>query len=266
VVTKWGVNVIPYPGGISEKIKVLRQAPGKATFAVVAESTMQAVAGGVNSFDTRIPIQAGDRIGVVSQVAAGVGTIFCGEGSGPGELMGAVPGDAGVGTTATFSEEVPGAQAAVTATIEPDVDGDGFGDETQDKCPQSKTAQTPCPVLILDAVGQAPGKGSVRILVASSSDAAITVSARAKLPGKKAKASALAKLTPINQLVTPGKIATYVLNYPKSLKDALKALPRKKTLSLNVTASGTGLAGGTSSDKLTVKLKGQADAPKKRSG
>jgi hypothetical protein len=32
----------------------------------------------------------------------------------------------------------------VAATIEPDADGDGFGDETQDKCPRQKTTQGAC--------------------------------------------------------------------------------------------------------------------------
>ena len=35
-------------------------------------------------------------------------------------------------------------QLLVQATIEPDADGDGFGDETQDQCPTQKTTQGPC--------------------------------------------------------------------------------------------------------------------------
>src|SRR5262249_47697556 len=103
-------------------------------------------------------------------------------------------------------------------------------------------------------------KSAVRILVASGTSASIVVSATAKLPGgsKKARVSAQANLAPINQLVEPGKIATYTLNFTKSLKDALKALPKTKTLKLSVTATGKGLDGSSSSDALTVKLKGQA--------
>ena len=32
----------------------------------------------------------------------------------------------------------------VAATIEPDADRDGFGDETQDQCPRQATTQGPC--------------------------------------------------------------------------------------------------------------------------
>jgi hypothetical protein len=203
-------------------------------------------------------VQAGDRLGASSPV----GSIWCEASSGPTDVMGTSTSVLQLGSTATFAE-FPKGLPAVSANVEPDADGDGYGDETQDKCSQSATTQAPCPVLILDAVSQAPGKGSVKILVASSAESAITVSASAKLAGKgKARVSAQTKLTPINQLVTPGKIVTYVLNFTKPLKDELKALPRTKALKLKVTATGTGLAGGQSSDKLTVKLKGQAK-PKK---
>jgi hypothetical protein len=259
VITKWGVSVIPYPGGISEKLKVLRPAAGKNTFTVVSESTIQPVAGGVNTFDTRLPIQAGDRIGVVSP---SVGTIYCNKegGSAPTDVMGTVVGDSVVNSTVAFGEEIE-AQAAVTATIEKDADGDGFGDETQDKCPQNAAVQIPCPVLNLDAISQPPGKTAVRILVTSGLDSSITVSATAKLPAKtkKAKASAQAKLAPISQLVTPGHFAIYTMNFPKSLKDSLASLPRKKSLALTVTVAGKTIDGVASSQKkLTVKLKGQA--------
>ncbi len=38
----------------------------------------------------------------------------------------------------------PTGELLVQATIEPDADGDGFGDETQDQCPSQKTTQGPC--------------------------------------------------------------------------------------------------------------------------
>jgi hypothetical protein len=44
---------------------------------------------------------------------------------------------------ATKSNE-PQGELLVQATVEPDADGDGFGDETQDKCPAQKTEGTPC--------------------------------------------------------------------------------------------------------------------------
>jgi hypothetical protein len=257
VITKWGVNVIPYEGGISEKLKVLRPAAAPNSFVAVGESTSQPIVGGTNVFDTRLPIQAGDRIGVSS----GLGAIFCDDKSGsvPTDVMGFILGDQGLNSTAAF-KELPKAQAAVTATIEKDADGDGYGDETQDKCPQSAASHDPCPVLGLEALSFPPGKSSVKILVASDLASGITVSASVKITGKtkKAKTSATAKLTPITQLVTAGHIVIYTMNFPKALADALAALPSKKSLPLKVSVAGKTIDGTASSEKkLTVKLKGQ---------
>jgi hypothetical protein len=254
VVTKWSVNVIPFPSSVGETLKIFRATAAPDQFQLVGESSVGNVVSGLNSFETRVPVQAGDRIGVVGQ---SIGTLYC-KTENPADKMGFTEGNVQSGGTASFKEQV-GAQAAVSAVIEPDADNDGYGDETQDKCPTNAAVQVACPVLILDAVSQTPGKNSVKILVASSSDSTVTVSASAKLPAKpnKARVSSQAKLASISQLVTPGKIAFYTMNFTKKLKDELKALPRKKSLKLKVTATGKSTIGATSADSLTVKLKGQ---------
>jgi hypothetical protein len=256
VVTKWNVSVISYPGGISEQLKILRPAAGAPnTFTNVGESTSQPIIGGANTFETRIPIAVGDRIGAFGSA---LGAVYCAESSAPGDVMGQAGTNIANGATTTFTP-LAKARPALSATIEPDVDGDGYGDETQDKCPQSAASHDPCPVLVLDAVSQAPGKGAVKILVAAGTEASITVSASATLPKapKKARASTVAKLAPIVQLVTPGKFATYTMNYTGKLKQALAALPKSKSIKLKVKAEGL-LTGGSATKKtLTVTLKGQ---------
>ena len=100
----------------------------------------------------------------------------------------------------------------------------------------------------------------MKILVAADNQASITVSASAQLPKtpKKAKASAVTNLTPIPQLVTPGKIAIYTMNYTAKLKQALAALPKSKSIKLKVKAEGKSAGAlAASVDTLTVKLKGQ---------
>jgi hypothetical protein len=42
----------------------------------------------------------------------------------------------------------------VSAVLEPDADGDGFGDETQDQCPTNATTQGPCPTPAAAPTGQ----------------------------------------------------------------------------------------------------------------
>jgi hypothetical protein len=259
VVTSWKVNLaVPIPPELSltETMRVLRPTGPPNQFQTIADSSPGNIKTGSNVFSTRIPVQAGDRFGVYAP--AGSAALLC-ETANPGDVAGAVESNVGPGASAEYMP-VPKDQLALSATIEPDVDGDGYGDETQDKCPQSAASHDPCPVLVLDAVSQAPGKGAVKILVAAGTEGAITVSASATLPKapKKAKTSAITKLAPIAQLVTPGKIATYTMNYTGKLKQALAALPKSESIKLKVKAEGKAKGGtATSVDTLTVKLKGQ---------
>lgn len=74
-----------------------------------------------------VPVSAGDRIGVYVNDAA-LATVA----AGPGQA-GAVVGSHGSGTR-TYQ---PTAGALLLqAVVEPDADGDGYGDESQDACPQ----------------------------------------------------------------------------------------------------------------------------------
>jgi hypothetical protein len=251
VITKWGASVIPYPGGISEKLKVFRPAAGPLNFTAVGESTTQPIVGGVNSFDTRVPVQAGDRLGV----SGTPGAIYCEAASAPTDVMGVLASDPPLGSIATFTEQ-PNAQASITATVEPDVDGDGYGDETQDKCPQSAATQAPCPVVTLSAVG-AVKKALATVSVTSSSQASVTVAGKVKLGKGKT-----AKLSGGTQIVAPGTLAKFVLLFPKKLQSALKALPRKSSLTLSVTVSAPNVIGAPTTKTLKLHLKGQAKAKK----
>ena len=48
------------------------------------------------------------------------------------------------GTTEPFYESTEG-QPAVSVRVEPDIDGDDYGDETQDRCPKSYEHHGSCP-------------------------------------------------------------------------------------------------------------------------
>jgi hypothetical protein len=253
VLTRWKVNVIPYPGGVSEKVKVLRPAPGAPnTFTAVGESTLQPIVSGANSFETRIPILAGDRIGAFSPLL----TIFCNGTGSPANVMGEAPGDVSLGASATFvppaEPEFQESLVAMSAVVEPDVDRDGFGDETQDQCPQSATAQAPCPVVTLSTSKQVR-KGSVTIVVTPSTAATVTVKGIAKLgKGKKAQ------INGGTQILAPGLLGKFRLIFTKALKNKLKELSPKQKLKLNVTISGTSTSGAVTKKVLKLKLKGQA--------
>jgi hypothetical protein len=236
----------------AERLKVLRAGPTASYFTVIGESAEQLVVNGINSYSTRIPVRAGDRIGLYGPQ----GVLIC-VASTPADSLGVFYGDVPLGSSEVFSKE--NGRVAVLAEIEPDLDGDGFGDETQDRCPQSAAVQAPCPPLTLDAAAKAPGRGSVLILVATSTEAPVTVSGTVKLPGgsKKARSSAKAMLNAPKETVTAGAIAGFKLKFTKALRTELAGMPKGRSLKLKVKVEGRNLAGVVSTDSLTVKLKGQ---------
>jgi hypothetical protein len=250
VITKWKVSLIPVPFSLPEQLKVFRPTADPKQFQVVGESTSMSVSSGENAFDTRVPVQAGDLIGLFGS-SAETGTLFCSSES-PLDRVAAVAGSPGVGTAATVTEEENELQGAVRAVVEPDADGDGYGDETQDKCPQNAGVQVPCPVVTLSASSTAR-KGLATVLITANIQATVTVNGTVKLGKGKS-----AKLSGATQVVAPGTIAKFTLLFSKKLKSALKELPTKRSLSLNVTATAPNVVGAATTSNLTVKLKGQA--------
>jgi hypothetical protein len=240
VVSRWTTKTESGIGPFRERLKVFQATGIAKQFTVVGESSDQTVVDGINTFNTRIPVRIGDRFGLYGP-APSAGLTCPGK---PEDKYGYFMGDVPAGSSQTFSE-IEG-RVAVYALVEPDADGDGYGDETQDKCPQSAAVQIPCPPLALDAVAQA-GRRSVTVLVAASTEAPITVSATVKHT----------KLTAPAKTVAPGGIAGFRLLFPKALRSRLAGLPKSRSMKLNVTAEGRDLTGKAATDRLTMRLKGQ---------
>jgi hypothetical protein len=252
VMTQWKVNLIPEASiAIQQQLKVFRPTGGPKQFLVVGESTPGYVFRGANSFETRIPVAAGDLIGLFgTSVAPEIGPLYCKTASTADKIL-AFATNPLAGSTVTAVGEASEVQGAVSAVIEPDADGDGYGDETQDKCPQSAALQnTACPAITLEAFSLVGGN-SVSVLVATSSDAPVKVTGTVKL-GKAGKA----KLSAKTKTVKAGKIASFKLKFSVKLKQALKELGPDQKLNLKLVASATNVAGKVSKDKLTAKLKG----------
>jgi len=257
VITKMKASFPPITFSLPVSAKVLRPAGGNL-YNVVAQQAISLV-GGPTVADARLPVQAGDRLGVhglpfVEEGTPSPGiTPYCSS-TGDGSRLGAATGDVQPGSTADFPDPAEG-RVPLSAVIEPDVDNDGFGDETQDLCPQIASTQGTCPIVVLDAFAIA-GKGSATVLVSSSTEAPITVAGTVVLPKGKASSSAKAKLRKVTRKVKPGLIGKFKLRFPGTLKSALGALPQGKSLTLKVTASATNAAGVVSKDKTKLKLKG----------
>jgi hypothetical protein len=173
------------------------------------------------------------------------------------------PTNVAVGSINEFTE-ASNIRIPLVVTIEADADNDGYGDETQDKCPRSATIQAiECPLITLGSYGVA-SKGSALILASASSQASVSLSGTVKLPksGKKGKAKTVT-LFAGSKPIGPGQVVPFTIGFSQSVKTALTALPAKKSLTLNVTASTTDLAGALSTSVVSLKLKGQAKAKAK---
>ena len=158
---------VPPPGGVitgwshmgsaedgsagSGRLQLWRRVGMTTDFSLVDRSDLESfTAGIVNSFATRLPVSGGEILGLRSENAASRYGGMAGDNvlelSGgdpaPGETRGAV----GVSEPETLVN--------VSASLEADTDGDGFGDETQDQCPTNATTQGPCPTTAAAPTGQ----------------------------------------------------------------------------------------------------------------
>jgi hypothetical protein len=169
VITGWSFQADGAPPQV--KLKVGRAAG--SDFFIVGESLLQVpVANVPNTYgQMRIPVQAGDVIGTYTATAGNCGREVA------GYLRYRVAGDFAPGTTTSnpITTGIPGLQLDVAAFLEPDADGDGFGDETQDCFPSDPTEQdlplnpgVPCN----DAFENArPVSGSTAVLVGDNNGA-----------------------------------------------------------------------------------------------
>jgi hypothetical protein len=145
VITSWSYQAADAPQA-PIKFKVGRPAGGN-NFTIVAEDGPRTPARGTNNtFLVRIPVQAGDVIGTYDAHP-------CGRAPAAGYAESFRDDDTPPGTTAPFFGPFPdNVQLDVSATLEPDCDSDGFGDETQDvELPFSEACGKGNRALTLDA-------------------------------------------------------------------------------------------------------------------
>jgi hypothetical protein len=231
-----------YPRIFQPRLLVL-QSEGSEKFKVVAEASGGSLdLKGANVYLSRLPIQAGDYLGLAGNPYA----LYCQtnvEGDTFGQSIGGTP----VGST--FGVSVGrGIQVPVVARIEPDVDGDGYGDETQDKCPQSAAYQSPCPVVTVSSLSLTHPK-VVTVYVSSSLSAPVTVTASVKIGKDKT-----VTLQSPGQTVAPGALGRFNLALTKPVLNTLAALTTKKSLTLTVSASAANVTGSPSTATSKLKL------------
>jgi hypothetical protein len=125
VITSWSYQAGSAAGQL--KLKVVR-AVGVDTFFIVGESALEtSVPNTVNTYGTQISVAAGDMLGLRLTQPLG-----CRRPAASTYLMNSTFEDAPPGDTLMTGPTSSGFQLDASAFLEPDCDGDGFGDETQD--------------------------------------------------------------------------------------------------------------------------------------
>ena len=140
VITSWSHDAMAGPNQ-TIKLKVFRATMNATQFLVVGQSSPQLMdaAGGLQTFKTRITVQAGDVIGTVK--VAPQSTIRClfTTQSSSDAANDNPNADTAVGQIESFGAAGTKTRLNISAMVEPDADGDGWGDETQDNCPGLNT-------------------------------------------------------------------------------------------------------------------------------
>jgi Ca2+-binding RTX toxin-like protein len=136
VITAWSFQADT--DGATVRLKVAR-VTDDGSYLIVGESDFQtARSNQLETYQARIAVRAGDVIGTSSSD----GKTVAYTGSNDDQVV-LAPGDQPAGSVGTYST-VQGIRVNVSATVEADVDGDGFGDETQDLCTNDPNTQTAC--------------------------------------------------------------------------------------------------------------------------
>jgi len=267
VVTAWKVNsALPTP--VPEVMAAFRPTGEAGTFQVIGESNEESVKPGANVFSTRIPVRAGDRFGPVA--VGEESALRCATGN-TADHTWSFNGSVGGGSTHLFhagvDERVP-----LVAVIEPDRDGDGYGDETQDGCPQSAAYQGPCPTISLDTFPVVL-KRSVLVLVSASESSSVQVfgqvgwkprhkggalaSKTTGKPGDHISTGVIVGLSGGTTLVKPGEVTPYNVKLPKSVIRHLGDISPKQVVKGTITARTTDLAGRVTDHTITIRLHGR---------
>jgi hypothetical protein len=125
------------------RLKVWQPDAEPVQFKVVGASAIEPVdPGTLNEFDTRVPVSAGDMLGLATLTT----NMQCAFGGDPGDTGSWTDRqDTLVNSSAYLPIPANGFRFNIEATVEPDTDGDTFGDDTQDGCPELGDFHGPCP-------------------------------------------------------------------------------------------------------------------------
>jgi hypothetical protein len=190
-------------------------------------------------FPTRIPVSGGERIGYTVFNGAQLDNCTYENTGNEGDFARGSQGSAPIGQFELFfASPQPQALINLSAKLEPDADGDGYGDETQDGCPKDPSVQVRCADFTVGKPKVNAKKGTAKLPVNVDGPGLL------KLSGKSIAA----------QLKQSSKAGTVkLLVKPKG--KARKKLKQHGKLKVRATVTFTPTGGKPFDQPLKVKLK-----------
>jgi hypothetical protein len=278
VITSWSVrNAV---GTIALRVLRLRGSyvPGELHATNISESADRTGSNAdavPQTFATRQAVKAGDYFGVVLQASSRVGALA---GAGGDDDNFEVPsGDVDVDDTIPDQYE-----QLLQVEVEPDADGDGYGDETQDACPSNRFTSGACPRPIVAPVPIVPPDPFASVRLIGPKMTLTPRSQRARKTGTlslavkngagvavKGKVALSSKLTGRKRVAVGSRRFSVRANGSATVKiklstQARRALRRKGRLAVTATTTAKAAQGKSSKrkTKLTVRrYRKRAKAP-----
>ncbi|HEX8050140.1 MAG TPA: hypothetical protein VF504_01620 [Solirubrobacterales bacterium] len=248
VIVGWTVRVEKGLGRFAQQLSVFRPAGGDQ-YTKVAESAVE-VFGETEElvqYPARIPVQKGDLLGLSGPSE----TLYCGIGP-----SGLYEGPIAVGETKSFATE-GAVKPPVSAVVEEDLDRDGYGDSSQDRCPNSALFQTDCPLPALSVGRVSVKKRAILIEASNNTEASFEAvgEVRWRLPGgRKVRVG----LDSGAARTVPGATLTQLrVRLPGSLRDRLDKLPPRRSLRARIDVKATNLVPYAGTQEIKVKLPGR---------
>jgi hypothetical protein len=260
VVTRWKVQVAPGKGPLAQQL-VAFESVGEEEDRLIGESAVETVYEGTNEFATRIPAKGlGPHLGLRGPVE----TLYCTE---KDTISGIVEGGFASGESRHYQVKI-GVGTPLTATLEADRDGDGYGDLTQDGCLDQPALHEACPFVRLTPSVTAITRGAILLDVSTGSPTQVQVAGRVSWMPRSRSRSKRGAHPPQRRRVVDldggtmevGTDATvsFAIPLPKALRQRLGRMTSRESLKGELNLTATDIVGHLTTRTLYVKLFGRS--------
>ncbi len=250
VIVSWTVRVEDGLGQFAQQLGVFRPA-ANGEYTKVAESAIETFGPPPKeeliSYPARIPVQQGDVLGLWGPEE----TLYC-----PGGPSPRFAGPIAVGETKAFT--VDGNRSPVNAVVEEDLDHDGYGDFSQDRCPNSAAFQTACPLPALNVGKVSVKQRAILIEVSNNTDASFQAIGDVRWRKKPKGPTVIVGFRSEGPRQAAGGVPIQLrIPLPRAVRERLAKLPRRRSLRARIDVKATNLVPYVGTHELELKLPGR---------